>query len=65
MDVVTQAKQKMDEWHRGATLAHQEAVGGGPGHVSTGKGAHGGVSYRSYQYATNVGGAAEYVAAPC
>lgn len=63
MDVVTQAKQKMDDWHRGATSAHYETGGRGPGHVSTGKGDHGGVSYGSYQYATNVGGAAEYVAA--
>ncbi|WP_313341951.1 peptidoglycan-binding domain-containing protein [Stenotrophomonas sp.] len=63
MDVVTQAKQAMDNWHRGQTSAHYETGGRGPGHVSTGQGDHGGVSYGSYQYATNVGGAAEYVRA--
>lgn len=63
MDVVTQAKQAMDGWHRGQTSAHYETGGRGPGHVSTGQGDHGGVSYGSYQYATNVGGAAEYVRA--
>ena len=62
MDVVTQARQKMDSWHRGQTSAHYETGDRGPGHVSTGRGDHGGVSYGSYQYATNVGGAAEYVA---
>ncbi|PSD17547.1 peptidoglycan-binding protein, partial [Stenotrophomonas maltophilia] len=63
MDVVTQAKQAMDSWHRGQTSAHFETGGRGPGHVSTGRGDHGGVSYGSYQYATNVGGVDEYVAA--
>ncbi|MBH1512946.1 peptidoglycan-binding protein [Stenotrophomonas maltophilia] len=63
MDVVTQAKQAMDNWHRGQTSAHFETGGRGPGHVSTGRGDHGGVSYGSYQYATNVGGVDEYVAA--
>ncbi len=63
MDVVTQAKQAMDNWHRGQTSAHHETGGRGPGHVSTGQGDHGGVSYGTYQYATNVGGAAEYIAA--
>ena len=63
MDVVTQAKQAMDNWHRGQTSAHHETGGRGPGHVSSGKGDHGGVSYGTYQYATNVGGAAEYIAA--
>lgn len=62
MDVVTEAKQRMEHWHRGQTSAHFETSGRGPGHVSTGAGDHGGVSYGSYQYATNVGGAAEYVA---
>ncbi len=62
MDVVTQAKQKMDQWHRGQTSEHHESGGRGPGTVSTGKGDHGGVSYGTYQYATNVGGAAAYVA---
>ena len=62
MDVVTEAKQKMDHWHRGQTSAHFETGNRGPGHVSTGAGDHGGVSYGSYQYATNVGGAAEFVA---
>lgn len=63
MDVVTQAKQAMDNWHRGQTSAHHETSGRGPGHVSSGQGDHGGVSYGTYQYATNVGGAAEYIAA--
>ncbi|WP_164263744.1 peptidoglycan-binding domain-containing protein [Stenotrophomonas maltophilia] len=63
MDVVTQAKQAMDNWHRGQTSAHFETGGRGPGHVSTGRGDHGGVSYGSYQYATSVGGVDEYVAA--
>ncbi len=63
MDVVTQAKQAMDRWHRGQTSAHFETGGRGPGHVSTGRGDHGGVSYGSYQYATNVGGVDEYIAA--
>ena len=55
MDVTTQARQVMEKWQRGQTSAHYETGGRGPGHVSTGQGDHGGVSYGSYQYATNVG----------
>ena len=63
MDVVDQAKQKMDSWHIGQTSAHRESGGRGPGTVSTGVGDHGGISYGTYQFSTNTGGASEYVAA--
>ncbi len=62
MDVVTKAKQRIGEWRRGQTSEHHETGGRGPGTVSTGRGDHGGVSYGTYQFATNVGGASEYVA---
>jgi len=63
MDVVDQAKQKMDAWHIGQTSAHRESGGRGPGTVSTGVGDHGGISYGTYQFSTKMGGAAEYIAA--
>lgn len=63
MDVVTEARQTMERWHRGQTSIQFETSGRGPGHVSTGKGDHGGVSYGSYQFASKVGGVDEYLAA--
>lgn len=62
MDIVTQSKQKMDSWHIGQTSAHRESGGRGPGHVSTGEGDHGGISYGTYQYSSKTGGAARYLA---
>ncbi len=61
MDIVTQSKQKMDSWHIGQTSAHRESGGRGPGHVSTGEGDHGGISYGTYQYSSKTGGVARYL----
>ncbi|WP_084609546.1 LysM peptidoglycan-binding domain-containing protein [Archangium violaceum] len=42
-------------------LSRQYEARGGPGTVSSGQGDHGGVSYGSYQFATNNGSAQEFV----
>ena len=62
MDVVDQARKRMDGWHMGQTSASHESAGRGPGTVSTGVGDHGGISYGTYQLSTKMGSAAEYVA---
>ena len=61
MDVVDQAKQKMDAWHMGQTSEKRESGGRGPGLVSTGEGDHGGISYGTYQFSSKTGGVAEYL----
>ncbi|WP_312316026.1 peptidoglycan-binding domain-containing protein [Stenotrophomonas sp.] len=61
MDLVTQSKQKMESWHIGQTSEQRESGGRGPGHISTGIGDHGGISYGTYQYSTKTGGVARYL----
>ncbi|WP_282295004.1 peptidoglycan-binding domain-containing protein [Stenotrophomonas sp. PS02289] len=61
MDLVTQSKQKMESWHIGQTSEQRESGGRGPGHISTGVGDHGGISYGTYQYSTKTGGVARYL----
>jgi hypothetical protein len=48
------------KWHLGTLSARYESSGD-PGTVSTGKGDYGGVSYGSYQFATNVGVPQDFV----
>lgn len=61
MDLVDQAKNALGAWHLGQTSTHYETGGRGPGTVSSGRGDRGGVSYGSYQFATNTGGVREYL----
>lgn len=61
MDAVDEARAAVDAWHLGQTSTRYETGGRGVGTVSTGVGDHGGVSYGSYQFATNTGGVREYL----
>ena len=63
MELIDQARQRMDNWHLGQTSARRESGGHGPGTVSTGVGDHGGISYGTYQFSSKMGTAAEYIGA--
>jgi peptidoglycan hydrolase-like protein with peptidoglycan-binding domain len=61
MDVVDEATKAVGSWHLGQTSTRYETGGRGAGTISSGQGDHGGVSYGSYQFATNTGGVREYL----
>ena len=46
-DTLEKAKQTAEHWSLGQTSANYESGSAGPGAISTGKGDHGGVSYKT------------------
>ncbi|MFT4197103.1 MAG: peptidoglycan-binding domain-containing protein [Pseudoxanthomonas sp.] len=62
MDVIKEARTVIEEWRRGQTSNQYETGGQGADSISSGVDDRGGVSYGSYQFATNTGGVQEYLA---
>lgn len=56
-----EAQQQLEQWFLGKTSKRYESGNSGPGTISSGRGDHGGVSYGTYQLATNTGTLQEYL----
>ncbi len=60
---IQKAQEALDQWFLGKTSKHRESGSQGPAAISSGKGDFGGVSYGSYQLASNTGTLDEYLKA--
>ena len=58
---IQNANRVVDQWFLGKTSKHHESGNAGPAAISSGHGDHGGISYGSYQLASNTGTLALYL----